>query len=70
MHFYKFVGDSDKIAFISSKNQKFGKVEPGIGLGYSYGKCRFWIDSNECFKKSYFKLWNVKKFLIIYKKIT
>jgi hypothetical protein len=54
MHFYKFVEDREKICFISSKNQKFSKVSPGIGLGFRYGKCRFWIDSNECFKKSYF----------------
>jgi hypothetical protein len=54
MKFYKFQGDREKICFISSKNQKFAKVNPGIGLGYHSGKCRFWIDSNECFNKSYF----------------
>lgn len=54
MHFYKFNEDREKICFISSKNQKFSKVSPGIGLGFRNGKCRFWIDSNECFKKSYF----------------
>jgi hypothetical protein len=54
LKFYKFQGDRDKICYISSKNQKFAKVNPGIGLGYHNGRCRFWIDSNECFNKSYF----------------
>lgn len=57
LHYYRYVGNGnnpDKMCFISSKNQKFSKVIPGIGLGYSVNKCRFWIDSNECFSKSYF----------------
>ncbi len=54
MQFYKFVGEREKICYISSKNQKFAKTNPGIGLGYYNGKCRLWIDSNECFNKSYF----------------
>ena len=54
MNFYKCVGDKDKICFISSKNQKFSKTRPGIGLGWRAGDIRFWLDANELFSKSYF----------------
>ena len=27
---------------------------PGIGMGYSHGQIRFWLDSNQLFSKSYF----------------
>ena len=51
----KTVGDDhEHYCFISSKNQKFQKHEPGIGMGYSHGQIRFWLDSNELFSKSYF----------------
>lgn len=54
LNFYKFLSNSDKIAFISSKNQKFSRVSPGIGMGFYNNMCRFWLDSNEPFQKSYF----------------
>lgn len=54
LHYYKFIGEYEKICYISSKNQKFLKKDPGIGLGWYNGNYRLWIDSNECFKKSYF----------------
>ena len=51
----KTVGDDhEHYCFISSKNQKFQKHNPGIGMGYSHGQIRFWLDSNELFSKSYF----------------
>ena len=51
----KTVGDDhEHYCYISSKNQKFQKHEPGIGMGFSYGQIRFWLDSNELFSKSYF----------------
>ena len=51
----KTVGDDrEHYCFISSKNQKFQKHEPGIGMGYSHGQIRFWLDSNQLFSKSYF----------------
>ena len=54
MTFYNCIGDKDHICYISSKNQKFSKVRPGIGLGYRAGEVRFWLDSNELFSKSFF----------------
>jgi hypothetical protein len=55
LHFYKCLGgNSERICFISSKTQKFSKVQPGIGLGWSNGNSRLWIDSTEPFKKSHF----------------
>ena len=51
----KTVGDDhEHYCYISSKNQKFQKHEPGIGMGFSHGQIRFWLDSNELFSKSYF----------------
>ena len=51
----KAVGDDhEHYCYISSKNQKFQKHQPGIGMGYSSGQIRFWLDSNELFSKSYF----------------
>ena len=51
----KTVGDDhEHYCFISSKNQKFQKHNPGIGMGFSHGEMRFWLDSNELFSKSYF----------------
>ena len=51
----KTVGDDhEHYCYISSKNQKFQKHEPGIGMGYSHGQIRFWLDSNQLFSKSYF----------------
>ena len=51
----KTVGDDhEHYCYISSKNQKFQKHQPGIGMGYSHGQIRFWLDSNELFSKSYF----------------
>ena len=54
MNFYKCIGDKDNILFISSKNQKFSKTKPGIGMGFRRGEIRFWLDSNELFSQSYF----------------
>lgn len=54
LHFYKYAGKENKICYINSKNQRFSKKEPGIGLGNYNDRFRLWIDSNECFKKSYF----------------
>ena len=55
MDIFKTVGDDhEHYCFISSKNQKFQKHEPGIGMGYSHGQIRFWLDANELFSKSYF----------------
>ena len=54
MTFYKCIGDKDYILFISSKNQKFSKTKPGIGMGFKRGEIRFWLDSNELFSQSYF----------------
>ena len=51
----KNVGDDhEHYCYISSKNQKFQKHAPGIGMGFSHGQIRFWLDSNELFSKSYF----------------
>ena len=51
----KTVGDDhEHYCYISSKNQKFQKHEPGIGMGFSHGQIRFWLDSNQLFSKSYF----------------
>ena len=55
MDILKTVGDDhEHYCYISSKNQKFQKMKPGIGMGYSHGQIRFWLDSNELFSKSYF----------------
>ena len=55
MDILKTVGDDhEHYCYISSKNQKFQKMQPGMGMGYSHGQIRFWLDSNELFSKSYF----------------
>ena len=55
LEIYKTVGDDhEHYCYISSKNQKFQKIKPGIGMGYSNGQSRFWLDANELFSKSYF----------------
>jgi len=55
MDILKTVGDDhEHYCYISSKNQKFQKMQPGIGMGYSHGQFRFWLDANELFSKSYF----------------
>ena len=55
MEILKTMGDDhEHYCYISSKNQKFQKMQPGIGMGYSHGQIRFWLDSNELFSKSYF----------------
>ena len=55
MEILKTVGDDhEHYCYISSKNQKFQKMQPGIGMGYSHGQIRFWLDANELFAKSYF----------------
>ena len=55
METLKTVGDDhEHYCYISSKNQKFQKMQPGIGMGYSHGQIRFWLDANELFSKSYF----------------
>ena len=55
MEILKTVGDDhEHYCYISSKNQKFQKMQPGIGMGYSHGQIRFWLDANELFSKSYF----------------
>ena len=52
---FKAIGeDKQHYCFISSKNQKFQTHDPGIGMGFSHGNVRFWLDSNELFSKSYF----------------
>ena len=55
MEILKTMGDDhEHYCYISSKNQKFQKMQPGIGMGYSHGQIRFWLDANELFAKSYF----------------
>ena len=55
MEILKTVGDDhEHYCYISSKNQKFQKMKPGIGMGYSNTQMRFWLDANELFSKSYF----------------
>jgi hypothetical protein len=54
LRYYKFINNSDKICFISSKTQKFSNKQAGIGFGDSYGKYKLWIDQNDPFSKSYF----------------
>ena len=55
MEILKTVGDDhEHYCYISSKNQKFQKMKPGIGMGYSSNQIRFWLDANELFSKSYF----------------
>ena len=55
MEILKTVGDDhEHYCYISSKNQKFQKMKPGIGVGYSNNQMRFWLDANELFSKSYF----------------
>ena len=55
MELLKTVGDDhEHHCYISSKNQKFQKMKPGIGMGYSSNQIRFWLDANELFSKSYF----------------
>ena len=55
MEILKTVGDDhEHYCYISSKNQKFQKMKPGIGMGYSNNQMRFWLDANELFSKSYF----------------
>lgn len=53
MSVYKYQSD-ENICFICSRNQKYAKIQPGIGMGYNKGTIRFWLDMNELFSKSYF----------------
>ena len=52
---FKAIGeDKNHYCYISSKNQKFQTHVPGIGMGFTRGEIRFWLDANELFSKSYF----------------
>lgn len=53
MTLYKYRTE-ENICFICSRNQKYSKVQPGIGMGYNKGSIRFWLDMNELFSKSHF----------------
>ena len=55
LEIFKTVGeDKNHYCYISSKNQKFQTHVPGIGMGFTRGEIRFWLDANELFSKSYF----------------
>ena len=51
---YSSINNSDRIAKIVSKSNKYSKSKPGIGMGDFYDEPRLWIDGGDLFGSSYF----------------